>query len=77
MTFYRGDAVEIMKGLPSHSIDLLYTNPPFDGATNNSWDRVVNWTAFFQEAWRVLKPTGWIILHASVPFNYTLILHAS
>jgi len=72
--FYRGDAVEMMKRhIPTASVDLLYADPPFDGATQNSWDRVIDWPAFFAEAFRVLKPAGTLILHCSVPFNYTLI----
>ena len=72
--FYRGDAVEMMKKhIPTASVDLLYADPPFDAATRNSWDRVVDWPAFFTEAFRVLKPAGTLILHCSVPFNYTLI----
>lgn len=75
--FYKGDAVEMMKKhLADSSIDLIYANPPFDGATKNSWDRVVDWPAFFAEAFRVLKPTGYLVLHCSVPFNYTLIRSA-
>ena len=72
--FFRGDAVKMMKThIPTASVDLLYADPPFDGATRNSWDRVVDWPAFFAEAFRVLKPAGTLVLHSSVPFNYTLI----
>jgi site-specific DNA-methyltransferase (adenine-specific) len=76
MTFYQGDAIEIMKTLEEHSVDLLYSNPPFNGATKNKWDTVIDWTAFFKEAFRVVKPSGTIVLHCAVPFNYTLIRDA-
>ena len=73
-TFYRGDAIEMMKRhIPDHSIDLIFANPPFDGATKNSWDKVLNWSEFFTEAQRILKSNGNLVLHCSVPFNYTLI----
>jgi len=75
--FYRGDAVEMMKRhIPTASVDLLYADPPFDAATRNSWDRPLDWPAFFTEAFRVLKPSGTLILHCSVPFNYQLIRSA-
>jgi len=76
MTHYKGDAIEVMKGLEAQSIDLIYTNPPFNGVTKNKWDTVVDWKAFFAEADRLLKPTGNIVLHCAVPFNYTLIRDA-
>lgn len=75
--FYKGDAVEMMKKhIPTASVDLLYADPPFDGATKNSWDRIINWPAFFTEAFRVLKPSGILVLHSSIPFNYQLIRSA-
>lgn len=74
--FHRGDAIAIMKQMEENTVDLLYTNPPFDGATRNAWDTVIDWPVFFQEAFRVLKPDGTLILHASIPFNYTLIRSA-
>jgi len=73
MTFYQGEAVALMKTLASESMDLIYSNPPFDGATQQPWDKPVDWPAFFAEAFRILKPTGNLILHCSVPFNYHLI----
>lgn len=76
MTHYKGDAIEIMKGLETASVDLIYTNPPFNGATRNTWDKKIDWALFFKEARRLLKPTGNIVLHCAVPFNYTLIREA-
>jgi site-specific DNA-methyltransferase (adenine-specific) len=76
MTFYKGDAIELMKGMEKQSIDLIYINPPFNGATKNKWDSVIDWTAWFAEADRILKPTGNIVIHCAVPFNYQLIRQA-
>lgn len=75
-TFHKGDALEVMHTFPSHSFDLIYTNPPFDGATQNAWDTVIDWPVFFAEADRLLRPTGNLVLHCSVPFNYRLIRDA-
>lgn len=76
MTHYKGDAIAIMKGMDAHTVDLIYTNPPFNGATKNAWDTTIDWGTFFSEADRILKPTGNIVLHCAVPFNYALIREA-
>lgn len=76
MTFYQGDAITVMKTLGDHTVNLIYTNPPFNGATKNKWDTVINWPDFFKEAFRLLTPNGTLILHCAVPFNYTLIRDA-
>ena len=68
--------MNVMKTLDTASIDLIYTNPPFNGATRNKWDTKINWKEWFDEAFRVLKPTGNIVLHCAIPFNYTLIREA-
>jgi DNA modification methylase len=73
--FYKGDAVEQMKKLPAASVDLIYIDPPF-GTTQAWWDSKINWKAWFTEAYRLLKPTGNIVIHCSQPFTYTLIREA-
>lgn len=70
--FHQGDAIVVMKTLPSNSINLIYSNPPFN-STKHKWDTAVDWAAFFQEADRLLKPGGTVVLHCSIPFNYVLI----
>jgi site-specific DNA-methyltransferase (adenine-specific) len=74
--FHQGDAITIMKTMDDHTVDLIYSNPPFNGATKNKWDTVIDWPVFFSEAFRLLKPNGNLILHCAVPFNYTLIRSA-
>lgn len=71
-TFYRGDCLEQLKKMESQSVDLIYTDPPY-GTTGQFWDHKLDWPAIFTECFRVLKPTGNLVLHCSVPFNYTLI----
>ncbi len=67
-----GDCHEVIKTLETNSIDLIYNNPPF-GTTENDWDKPLKWDILFKELWRVLKPNGTIIIHASKPFSYELI----
>lgn len=55
-----GDNCEIMRGMPSESIDLVMTSPPYDNLRKyggHSWD-------FYGVAWnlkRLLKPGGVIV----------------
>lgn len=74
-TFYRGDCLKWIKTFPENSVNLIYFNPPF-GTTRQDWDSKLNWKLLFAEFDRVLKPEGNIVIHCSVPFNYTLIREA-
>jgi len=73
MTFYQGDAITVMKTLGDHTVNLIYTNPPFNGATKNKWDTVINWPDFFKEAFRLLTPNG--TLSYTVQYHSTIPLY--
>jgi DNA modification methylase len=66
------DIHEKIKDLSAASVDLIYTSPPY-GITRAAWDQPLRWAELFPEMWRVLKPTGIIVLHASMPFTYELL----
>ena len=72
MNIITGDIHEEIVKLETNSINLIYTNPPFN-TTENKWDKAIDWKMLFKEMWRVLKPNGKIILHCSIPFTYELI----
>ena len=74
-TFYKGDCLEWMKRLDSNSINLIYWNPPY-GTTKQSWDEKLDWENIFKECFRIMKNDGMLVIHCSVPFNYTLIRSA-
>jgi site-specific DNA-methyltransferase (adenine-specific)/modification methylase len=61
-----------MKRLPDKSIDLIYFNPPY-AITAQWWDEPLDWVQIFKESTRLLKPTGNLVIHCSIPFNYHLI----
>ena len=69
-----GDCLERMKEIPSGSVDLILTDPPY-GTTQNKWDSVINLEDMWKEVWRVLKPNGACVLFSAQP--YTSILVAS
>jgi DNA modification methylase len=71
-TFYKGDCLFQMKKLKSKSINLIYWNPPF-GTTANFWDEKLDWVSIFKECFRILTDDGMLVMHCSIPFNYTLI----
>ena len=70
--YIEGDIHDVIKTLETSSIDLIYTNPPF-GTTENKWDKSLNWDKLWLDIWRVLKPNGVVVIHASKPFSYQLI----
>jgi len=67
-----GDIHNVIKDIDDNSIDFLYTNPPF-GITQATWDKPLDWNNLWLDIWRVMKPTGIVALHCSMPFTYTLI----
>jgi len=63
-----GDNCEVMRKLPSESIDLVVTSPPYDNLRTyggHTWD----FEGVAQQLWRVIKPGGvvvWVVADATV-----------
>tara|TARA_Y100000310_G_C20669641_1_gene809514 strand:- start:615 stop:1304 length:690 start_codon:yes stop_codon:yes gene_type:complete len=72
MKIIKGDIHMEIKKLESNKYDLLYTDPPFS-ITSCKWDKPLKWNELWVEIWRVMKPSGVVILHSSMPFTYHLI----
>lgn len=68
-----GDCLERMKEIPSGSVDLILTDPPY-GTTACKWDSVIDLEAMRSELKRIIKPNGAIVLFGSQPFTSTLIM---
>lgn len=66
---FLGDCEKILKGIPDHTVDLIFTSPPYADQRQSSYggikpDDYVDW--FLPKAaqfHRVLKPTGTFILN--------------
>lgn len=64
-----GDSLEHMRQMPSNSIDLIITSPPYADARKTTYggapvNEYVEWfLPFSQEMLRVLKPTGSFVLN--------------
>lgn len=56
-TLYLGDALEVVAGLPSASVDAIVTDPPYGLAfMGRGWDHAVPCVEFWREFLRVAKP---------------------
>ena len=66
-----GDCLELMKGIPDGSVDLILTDPPY-GTTACKWDIVISFDLMWAELKRIIKPNGAIILFGSEPFSSAL-----
>ena len=70
--FLHGDCLELMRGLPSGSVDMVLCDLPY-GTTACSWDSIIPFDALWEQYWRVCKPNAAIVLTASQPFTTALI----
>ena len=41
-TIYHGDCLEVLKGIPDASIDMVFTDPPYGHNNNNNGDLIAN-----------------------------------
>lgn len=67
-----GDCLERMKEIPSGSVDMVLTDPPY-GTTACKWDSIIPLEPMWEQLKRVIKPNGAIVMTASQPFTTTLI----
>lgn len=73
MTLYNGDCLEVMATLPSGSVDLTVTSPPYDNLRTyndglNDWTDV-KWKAIISQLYRLTKDGGvvvWVVADATV-----------
>ena len=67
--FYLGDCKELLLNIPSDSIDLIFTSPPYADQRKNSYggihpNQYVEWfLPITEQLIRVLKPTGTFVLN--------------
>lgn len=67
----QGDCLELMKDLPSKSIDLILCDLPY-GTTRNKWDSVLDLELLWEQYNRIIKDRGAILLFAQTPFDKVL-----
>jgi site-specific DNA-methyltransferase (adenine-specific) len=59
---YNEDCLDGIKRIDDNSVDVILTDPPYLYLKNQKLDRPFDETAFFNEAKRVLKKDGFIVL---------------
>lgn len=64
----KGDCLERMKEIPSSSVDLILTDPPYN-TTACSWDLKIPFEAMWLELKRIIKQNGAIVLFGIEPFS--------
>ncbi len=68
----QGDCLERMKEIPSGSVDMVLTDPPY-GTTACKWDSIIPLEPMWEQLKRIIKPNGAIVMTASQPFTTILI----
>lgn len=71
MDLRQGDCLELMKDIPSKSIDAIICDLPY-GTTKNKWDCVINLEKLWEHYERIIKDNGAIVLFAQTPFDKIL-----
>ena len=71
MELIQGDCLEVMKSIPSGSVDAIITDPPY-GTTACKWDSVIDFDLMWEQLNRIIKPNGAIVLFGSEPFSSAL-----
>jgi len=68
-----GDCLEEMAKIPSGSVDMVLTDPPY-GTTACKWDSVIPFEPMWEQLKRVIKENGAIVMTASQPFTSALVM---
>lgn len=69
--FLQGDCLELMRGIPGGSVDMVLCDLPY-GTTQNKWDAVIPFEPLWEQYWRVCKPNAAVVLTAQCPFDKVL-----
>lgn len=68
-----GDCLELMKDIPSKSIDMILCDLPY-GTTACKWDNIIPFNKLWEQYERIIKDNGAIVLTASQPFTSKLVM---
>ena len=70
---YCADCLEVMKGIPDKSIDMILCDLPY-GTTACKWDTIIPFEPLWEQYKRIIKDNGAIVLTASQPFTSALVM---
>ena len=71
MQLLHGDCLELMKGIPDKSVDMILCDLPY-GTTHCKWDSVIPFEPLWEEYKRVCKPGAVVCLFSTEPFGSKL-----
>ena len=71
MQLLHGDCLELMKGIPDKSVDMILCDLPY-GTTACAWDNVIPFEPLWGQYNRIIKNNGVIALFGSEPFSSRL-----
>ena len=69
---HNGDCLEVMKGIPDNSVDMVLCDLPY-GATKNKWDVIIPFDVLWKQYSRILKEDGVAVLFSCGLFTIDLI----
>lgn len=72
-TILTGDCHELLKQIPSGSVNMVLCDPPY-GTTQCEWDSVLDFGIIWPELKRICTPNAAIVMTASQPFTTDLIV---
>ena len=67
-----GDCFEKLNTISTASVDMIFTDPPYDGMTHNKWDKAIDLDKMWKEFSRIIKEHGVIAIWSQSPFNHRL-----
>ena len=73
MELIQGDCLEVMKNIPSASVDMILCDLPY-GTTRNKWDTCLNLGKLWEQYKRIIKDNGAIVLFSQMPFTAALVM---
>ena len=68
-----GDCLELMKNIPSKSIDMILCDLPYQ-VTRQKWDVIIPFKLLWEQYERIIKDNAAIVLTATEPFRSKLIM---
>lgn len=69
----QGDCLELMKGIPDGSVDMILCDLPY-GVTRNQWDTIIPFDSLWSEYDRITKENAAVLLFSSGLFTAKLMM---
>ena len=75
---YQGDCLELMRGIPDGSVDMILADLPYSVLNRNNpsaqWDNIIPFEPLWEQYERVIKDNGAIVLFAQGMFTAQLMM---